>query len=489
MRAGLLRLLVSVCLASAAIVARAQVEAPDYERCGGLYRDVDTAVETAGVGDAQSAKVCGFPYLRVSRFLASFGPEELSEVGFDAWVDAMQDLDASARRIELANLPAAERARLREGAAEPLEAALAKCARTLRQRDLTGSGARQRLATAAQVPEDYRLWQRFLGLYPFTAIAFSRGIRKYQAEMSATYAKPLAELPESGALTHFAPPDELPALDVGALLQRARDNPLRVPQPNADDLASLFERFAPVFAIDVANDDDRLGRIRWGEAGAALVDTGAPTVYRLASHTRIGGQSLLQLNYVVWFPRRPKQSKMDLLGGELDSIIWRVTLDADGAPLAYDTVHSCGCYHMVYPTARLTAKPPPPTLAERLFVPQSAPTLAPGERIVLRVAARTHYVERVTTAAAGSFTDAVWYRNADYDELRSLAAANGVRRSLFAPDGLVHGSERGERALFWPMGIASAGAMRQWGRHATAFVGTRHFDDVDLFEKTFDLAR
>ncbi len=31
----------------------------------------------------------------------------------------------------------------------------------------------------------------------------------------------------------------------------------------------------------------------------------------------------------------------------------------------------------------------------------------------------------------------------------------------------------------------SAGAMRQWGRHATAFVGRRHFDDANLFEKRF----
>jgi hypothetical protein len=37
------------------------------------------------------------------------------------------------------------------------------------------------------------------------------------------------------------------------------------------------------------------------------------------------------------------------------------------------------------------------------------------------------------------------------------------------------------------MGIASAGAMRQWGHHATAFVGRRHFDDADLLEKRFVL--
>jgi hypothetical protein len=36
------------------------------------------------------------------------------------------------------------------------------------------------------------------------------------------------------------------------------------------------------------------------------------------------------------------------------------------------------------------------------------------------------------------------------------------------------------------MGIVSSGAMRQWGRHATAFVGRRHFDDAELFERRFE---
>ena len=71
--------------------------------------------------------------------------------------------------------------------------------------------------------------------------------------------------------------------------------------------------------------------------------------------------------------------------------------------------------------------------------------------------------------------------------LRSLALADDARRSLFGPDGIVAGTERGERWLFWPMGIAEPGAMRQWGRHATAFVGIRHFDDPNLIERYFDL--
>jgi hypothetical protein len=31
--------------------------------------------------------------------------------------------------------------------------------------------------------------------------------------------------------------------------------------------------------------------------------------------------------------------------------------------------------------------------------------------------------------------------------------------------------------------------MRQWGHHATAFVGRRHFDDADLIEARFVIPR
>ena len=75
----------------------------------------------------------------------------------------------------------------------------------------------------------------------------------------------------------------------------------------------------------------------------------------------------------------------------------------------------------------------------------------------------------------------------DYDALRSLPA-NGRYRSLFGTHGLIAGTERTERFLLWPMGIRSPGAMRQWGRHATAFVGRRHFDDAFLIDYLFERA-
>ena len=104
---------------------------------------------------------------------------------------------------------------------------------------------------------------------------------------------------------------------------------------------------------------------------------------------------------------------------------------------------------------------------------------------------RDSSLQRVVVEDAGPrearLREARLYDLVDDDELRSIALPGGGRRSAFGPDGLVAGSERGERFFFWPMGVPSAGAMRQWGRHATAFVGMRHFDDPDLLDRYFEL--
>jgi hypothetical protein len=124
-------------------------------------------------------------------------------------------------------------------------------------------------------------------------------------------------------------------------------------------------------------------------------------------------------------------------------------------------------------------------MEEWALVPQQLPRVMEGERPVLSIASGTHYVERVSIERGAD--SLVRYAFRQYDELRSMPRAVGDHASAFGPEGLIAGSERLERFLFWPMGIASAGAMRQWGRHATAFVGRRHFDDADLLERRFEL--
>ena len=56
---------------------------------------------------------------------------------------------------------------------------------------------------------------------------------------------------------------------------------------------------------------------------------------------------------------------------------------------------------------------------------------------------------------------------------------------MFDQYSLAPGSERLERFFFWPTGVLSPGGMRQWGRHAVAFVGRRHFDDPNYMDKMF----
>ena len=130
----------------------------------------------------------------------------------------------------------------------------------------------------------------------------------------------------------------------------------------------------------------------------------------------------------------------------------------DAQPLIYDSIHACGCYHKFFPTPRARARPAPDPLEEWAFVPQRLPRVAEGERPLIRLASGTHYIEGVSLVRG----------------IDSLAR-------------YIAGTERSERFLFWPSGIDSPGAMRQWGRHATAFVGRRHFDDADLIERRFAL--
>ncbi len=100
------------------------------------------------------------------------------------------------------------------------------------------------------------------------------------------------------------------------------------------------------------------------------------------------------------------------------------------------------------------------------------------------MSSRAHFVQRLSFTPHSEGEPYLWD---DYTRLRSLEVEAGQRRSMFNKYGIVSGSERPERVLLWPMGIRSPGAMRQWGRHPTAFVGRRHYDDPYLIEQLFYL--
>jgi hypothetical protein len=443
--------------------------------CRTLYQEVDAAIERAGVRNHGPSLLSGFPYLRTTRLLASFRDGMTGQKHWSAWTGHMADLDAQARALELRNLSTPVTGRRNDTLRDELD----RCRERLLTTDLAQPERRAALRDAAVVADDYVTWWRAAGLYPLTAPIVSANVSAWHGETRDTFATPLAALPVAGGLVRWAPPPGAPldSTQVSEVLHRSLD-PLGIPLPAGADLDRLFDTFAPVWEVDVVDDDDRIGMPRWDNGPTA--DVTRPTLYRKVSHTRFGDQVLLQLNYIVWFPARPGN---DIYAGRLDGINWRVTLGPDGEPWLYDAIHNCGCYHEFFTSRHLRLRGDLPTFYfEPPMLPQPAPEHQP---LVLRIAHRTHLIQRLYHDASPLAAQAMAWE--EYDTLLSLPADDG-HRSLFGVHGLITGTERTERFILWPMGIHSPGAMRQWGHHATALVGRRHFDDPFLIESLFDRA-
>ena len=404
--------------------------------CARWYRALDAEIDAAGVRDAQYTRVPGFPHLRVDRLHAALRERAAEGAGaMRAFGERLGELDLESRRHEVRNLPTLDDARRRETLRRAED-----CGRLMRAADLESLAARAALLRAAQVPDDY-----------------STCTRRFEDAMRKVFER---EADPAANRVRFSPPlaAPMPRNAVAGLIGRAAFDPLGQPALSARELERIAVTYAPSFDVEIAADHDRFGWLRWRRGSATPeVDASEPAVYVHSAYTRYGGDVLLQLVYTLWF------------GGRLDGVVWRVTLAPDGEPLIYDSIHACGCYHFFFPTPRARLRPAPAGLEDRAFVPQALPRVAEGERPVVTLASRTHHIERVSMAREGE--SLVRYSLRAYDELRSLPRAGGAHASVFGPDGV----------------IAGAGAMRQWGRQATAFVGRRHFDDADLFERRFEL--
>jgi hypothetical protein len=76
--------------------------------------------------------------------------------------------------------------------------------------------------------------------------------------------------------------------------------------------------------------------------------TGNPTVYAIVNKIPINGHERIQLTYTAWYPAHPKMKALDVEAADIDSCVLRITLDADNAPLFYETIAACGCFHKVF---------------------------------------------------------------------------------------------------------------------------------------------
>lgn len=435
--------------------------------CRQQFEALDARIDEAGVRDGGEARIEGFPYLRVNRFLESFRDEAVDGPAFDAWLGHLRELDRRARRAELHNLGLPDW----EGTA----AALDRCATLLLQQEFSQADVRNALRERAQVPDDYSLAARILGAYVLAAPFLKSGVSHYQKEVQAQY---------RNTWTAYVEKIWSPAAARTAAPWAPRIDALGIPRFSDKQWKSLAAANAPDWWMEKSPNYGQAAYDRPGTPvlsnGQPAFDGSTPVVHFLPSYTRFGTRVLAQINYVIWFAERPFQSDYDPYAGLLDGVIWRVTLDEQGRPLVYDTIHACGCYHYYFPVQSLQKREPDRYWQETALVPQA---IVPQGPVAVALQSATHYVTRVHPLLPSA--DAGKYELRPYSELLSLDTGDGRRRSLFANDGLIAGTERGERQWLWMTGIASAGAMRQWGRHATAFVGRAHFDDARALEAVF----
>jgi hypothetical protein len=457
--------------------------------CQRWLEAIETTLKEYDLNDPETVHIDGFPHLRVNRFLASMGESTTSNEAFAEWLEQMRQLDSTAKKLEFANLPASAMQQLvsEKPVKGSFEQVLEYCGKRLNQLSLNNPEHKQRLLEQAQVPDAYQSWKRVAGLYPLARYAASIAIERLHRELDASFKIPLANLPQQGSLIRYSPPhnNPLPFEHTAAMLRSAYDNPLGIPHLTTLQLQQLFEHFAPVWEIDTRNDTDKIGTVGLDSDKQPQIDINQPTTYVTHGYARWHGRVVLQLIYQIWLPAREKTGMLDLYGGPLDSLIWRVTLDPEGVPIAFDSIHGCGCYYLLFPSRGYQVVPPEDG-AEPVLSPKSITTISPGQHLLLRLQSRTHYLQQVSFVDDTSKATTRSYIFQDLDQLRSLQMPNGSKRSLYDQDGIIDASERAERFLLWPYGIASPGAMRQWGTHAIAFIGRRHFDDPFLLENLLD---
>lgn len=451
--------------------------------CADFFAALDKRTKEAGVLDPGDFRVKKYPYLRVNRFIASFREVFDNKAAFAAWTDRMQVLDQDARKFEIANLPNSTVAELSSvNGRAGLYSKVATCGDLLRVADFQNAKHQEELRKSVSVPDDYITFRRVLGIYPLTHFFVSYGVSRWHAEAHERFSP---EPPANWRTIRYVPAQKIDTSSLRQIAEPTERDALGIPMYPAEKREALFRMYAPVWEIRFQGDHDRIGTPLWTAGGVLDVDTGQPVTYTLLSFTRFGKEILTQLNYIVWFPSRPKEGALDIYGGLLDGVNYRVTLNNRGEPLIYETMHNCGCYYKAYPTDHVQVRAKsdyaePPLVFE-------APDMNPlKDFMTVAMESRTHYVQHLYPLSRELKPAIAVYSLADYGRLRSLHYLKDDRKSMFRQDSIAPGSTRLERLILWPTGVLSPGAMRQWGRHAVAFVGKRHFDDPFFMDRMFE---
>ncbi len=212
--------------------------------------------------------------------------------------------------------------------------------------------------------------------------------------------------------------------------------------------------------------------------------TGRPTVYAIFRKLPIEGREHVQLTYTAWYPAHPRSKVIDLEAADIDSCVLRLTLDADNAPVLYETIAACGCFHKVFVPRWLEEKSRetfgPPEKKMKYCVEKDVKEAINWEvaglvdephdrprRPVVFLKAGEHKVIGLGSAArlrVPATAEKHPYVRTSYADLYEVPVDGTRERAAFFDmdnGGKVRGGERhGERFLFSFAGVDSAGQPR-----------------------------
>ena len=249
-------------------------------------------------------------------------------------------------------------------------------------------------------------------------------------------------------------------------------------------------RFAPVLIQGIQRGD--AGHTRYALTDDAIgspyitanerttkINTDEPTLYWHIEHASVDGQTLKQLVYVFWYPRRPVGS---IETGAIDGGVLRITLDSSDRPAVFEYAQTCGCYHGVFVAGALERSAQAQfgvIEAHREHAVERAITghddwvvrdvieAHPGTRPALFLSAGKHFlvdIASLTPEQIASLTSDAsrTYTLAPYKALDGVPRVGGGVGSIFNKDGLVKGARRGREQLVmgdldhagWPRRLA-----------------------------------
>jgi hypothetical protein len=137
--------------------------------------------------------------------------------------------------------------------------------------------------------------------------------------------------------------------------------PLTRAQLAAADPETLVNYYAPIFVqqrVDTKSlrfpyppEYDMIGEAhlkRQSDGKLLSYISGSPKVYVIVKKLPIEGREHVQLTYTAWYPAHPRMKAIDLEAARVDSCVVRLTLDSQNAPVFYETIAACGCFHKVF---------------------------------------------------------------------------------------------------------------------------------------------